>query len=199
MSKEDYELFIKEMADVEPLGTPETNAVQHIRTQPTPGQIYRRETAMRTTDLDENQLPSAFVDYVHPEAIISFRRDGIQNGVFRRLQQGSYDIDATLDLHGLTIEQARTEVFRFIRDCLHYDVRFALITHGKGRGNKDGIPLLKSFLARWLPMFEEVMGFHSAQKWHGGAGAVYLLLKKSEAAKQKTREKLGLTSNKPVP
>jgi DNA-nicking Smr family endonuclease len=78
-------------------------------------------------------------------------------------------------------------------------VRSALISHGKGRGNKDGKPLLKSYLARWLPMFPEIMAFHSAQKWHGGAGAVYLLLRKSEKQKEKTRERLGLVSGKPVP
>jgi DNA-nicking Smr family endonuclease len=103
-----------------------------------------------------------------------------------------------LDLHGLTVEQARHEVHRFIRDCVHYDVRSALISHGKGRNNKERQPLLKSFLARWLPMFPEVMAYHSAQKWHGGAGAVYVLLRKSEKAKDRTRERLGLSSGKPV-
>jgi DNA-nicking Smr family endonuclease len=199
MSDEDYELFLKEMADVARLNAAGQGAVRPQRAAPTPGQMYRREAAMRTRDMDQNQLPTAFVDYVHPEAVLSFKRDGIQNGVFRRLQQGAYEIEAMLDLHGLTIEQARGEVFRFIRDCIRHDVRSALISHGKGRNNKDGLPLLKSFLARWLPMFSEIMAFHSAQKWHGGTGAVYLLLRKSEKAKEETREKLGLSSGKPVP
>jgi DNA-nicking Smr family endonuclease len=198
MNDEEFELFQKEMADVERL--PEANrAVVGGRARPTPGQRYRREAAQRTGDFDENQLPTVFVDYVHPEATISFKRDGIQDGVFRRLQKGAYAIEAMLDLHGLTVEQARHEVHRFIHDCLHYDVRSALISHGKGRNNKEQKPLLKSFLARWLPMFPEVMAYHSAQKWHGGAGAVYVLLRKSEKAKDKTREKLGLSSGKPVP
>ena len=199
MSDEDYELFLKEMADVEPLGPSGPTLMPAAKAQPTPGQLYRREAATRTRDMDVNQLPTAFVDYVHAEAILSFKRDGIQDGVFRRLQRGAYDIEAVLDLHGYTIEQARAEVFRFVRDCLDYDVRLALISHGKGRRNKDQIPLLKSFLARWLPMFPEIMAFHSAQKWHGGAGAVYLLLRKSERAKEKTRERLGFASGKPVP
>jgi DNA-nicking Smr family endonuclease len=90
-------------------------------------------------------------------------------------------------------------VYSFIHECLRYDVRSALITHGKGQRNKDQIPLLKSFLARWLPLFPEVMAFHSAQKWHGGAGAVYVLLRKSEKAKAETRERLGLSAGKPEP
>lgn len=198
MTDDDQKLFQQEMADVRPIDQ-SGRAVLTQREAPTPGQLYRRETAQRGTDFDENQLPTAFVEFVHPEATISFKRDGIQNGVFRRLYQGGYEIEAMLDLHGLTVEQARHEVYRFIRDCVRHDVRSALISHGKGRGNKERKPLLKSYLARWLPMFPEIMAFHSAQKWHGGTGAVYLLLRKSEKQKEKTRERLGLVSGKPVP
>ncbi|SMF93626.1 DNA-nicking endonuclease, Smr domain [Methylomagnum ishizawai] len=199
MPPEDFELFRQEMADVEPLSTPGL-ALSKPRTAPTPGQDYRREAAQREAGLfDENQLPTVFVEPLHPEAILSFKRGGIQNGVFRRLQRGGYDIEAMLDLHGLNVEQARHEVHRFIQDCLRHDVRLALISHGKGRNNKEQRPVLKSFLARWLPMFPEVMAFHSAQRYHGGAGALYLLLRKSERQKHKTREKLGLVSGKPEP
>lgn len=197
MSEDDNDLFQKEMAGVRPLRRGAKESVRSAPQEVTPGQLYRREAAMRTRDLDENQLPTTFVQYVPAEAILSFKRDGIQNGVFRRLQRGVYAIDATLDLHGLNVEEARGAVFRFIHDCVQHDVRSALISHGKGRGNKARIPLLKSFLARWLPMFPEIMAFHSAQKWHGGTGAVYILLRKSERAKDETREKLGLASSKP--
>ncbi|WP_348758195.1 DNA endonuclease SmrA [Candidatus Methylocalor cossyra] len=198
MTEEDSELFRKELADVQPLA-PGGRIPATERRPPTPGQLYRREAAQRGQAGDENRLPTVFVQPVHPEAILSFKRAGIQNGVFRRLQRGEYAIEAMLDLHGLTVEQARHEVYRFIGDCLRYDVRLALISHGKGRGNKDGRPLLKSFLARWLPMFPEVMAFHSAQRWHGGTGAVYLMLRKSAAQKEQTRRRLGLSSGKPEP
>ena len=199
MNDEESELFQREMADVRPLPSSRRVAPAREWAEPTPGQLYRRETAQRGRDFDANRLPTTFVEYLHPEAALSFKRDGIQQGVFRRLQQGGYAIEAVLDLHGLTVEQARDEVYRFVRDCLDHDVRSALISHGKGRRNKDGIPLLKSFLARWLPMFPEVMAFHSAQKCHGGTGAVYLLLRKSENDKDETREQLGFSSGKPAP
>ena len=200
MKDEEFELFQREMADVQPLKPPNVFIHHERKTRaPTPGQRYRREAAQRTVGFDENSLPTAFVEQVRPEAILSYRREGIQNGVFHRLKQGAYEIEAMLDLHGLTLEQARHEVYGFIHDCLEHDIRLALISHGKGRGNKDQIPLLKSFLARWLPLFAEVMAFHSAQKWHGGAGAVYVLLRKTERAKQRTRERLGLVSGKPEP
>jgi DNA-nicking Smr family endonuclease len=199
MNTEEFELFQKEMADVRPLSESGRAPPRERRQPPTPGQIYRRESAMRGVGFDENQLPTAFVETLHPEAVLSFQRGGIQNGVFRRLQRGGYDIEAMLDLHGLTVEQARHEVYRFIQDCMRHDVRLALISHGKGRNNKEQRPLLKSFLARWLPMFPEVMAFHSAQRWHGGAGALYLMFRKSERQKEATRVKLGLKSGKPEP
>jgi DNA-nicking Smr family endonuclease len=196
MSDDDFNLFRQETADVIPLQQ-KPLWLHPTRTRSTPGQDYRREAAQRNQAFDVNRLPTAFVEFVHPEAIISFRRDGIQHGVFHKLQQGGYDIEAMLDLHGFTVEQARDELFRFIADCLHHDVRSALSSHGKGRNNKEQKPLLKSYLARWLPLFPEVMAFHSARKFHGGAGAVYLLLRKSEKQKQKTREALGITHGKP--
>jgi DNA-nicking Smr family endonuclease len=197
MNDEEFEFFQKEMADVAPLRHSPRVPIRAARPIPTPGQLYRRDAAQRSVEFTANQLPTAFVDYVHPEACIQFKRDGVQNGVFRKLQQGGYPIEAALDLHGFTLEQARHEVFQFIADCRRHEVRSALISHGKGRRNKDQIPLLKSFLFRWLPMFPDVMAFHSAQKWHGGAGAVYVLLRKSEKAKETTRERLGFLSGKP--
>lgn len=198
MSDDELDLFRKEVADIQPLMTHARPDPRNVARVVTPGQLYSREAAQRSTsDLDVSRLPTAFVEPVRPEAVISFQREGIQNGVIRRLQRGAYDIEAMLDLHGLTVEQARQEVHRFIQDCMRCDVRLGLISHGKGQRNKGQIPLLKSFLARWLPMFPEVMAYHSAQKWHGGAGAVYVLLRKSEKAKAETRERLGLAVSKP--
>lgn len=87
MTDDDLKLFQQEMADVRPIDQSGRAVLTH-REAPTPGQLYRRESAQRGTDFDENQLPTAFVEFVHPEATISFKRDGIQNGVFRRLCQG---------------------------------------------------------------------------------------------------------------
>ncbi len=198
MNNEDEDaLFLSEMQGVRPLKKDVREPEKFRDDSLVPGLTYRRESAQRALGLDEIQLPTAFVEPVRPEAVISFKRDGIQHGVFRSLQRGDYAHEAMLDLHGLTVEQARQELYRFVADCVHYDVRSALISHGKGRGNKDKIPLLKSFLVRWLPMFPQVMAFHSAQKWHGGAGAVYVLFRKTERAKDETRERLGLGSGKP--
>jgi DNA-nicking Smr family endonuclease len=196
MNDEDDALFRQEMAGVKPLKSPVAESPRSQSKRPTPGQNYRREAAQRGVR-EENHLPTGFIEPVAPEAVIGFRRPGIQNGVFRNLEQGRYPVEATLDLHLMTIEEARTQVFRFIQDCLRHEVRTALINHGKGgrRGREQAV--IKSCVARWLPMFPDVMAFHSAQRFHGGTGAVYVLLRKSEHAKERTREALGLKSDKP--
>lgn len=196
MPADDKDLFQREMEGVIPL-KPAEQAVLRPKEAPTPGQLYRRSAAQREVGADANFLSTECVEYLDREAVLSFRRQGIQHAVFRKLEQGAYEIEAVLDLHMLSVEEARKAVFEFIRDCMKHDVRTVLINHGKG-GREAGKPTyLKSNVARWLPQFDEVLAFHSAQRWHGGTGAVYVMLRKSEKQKQITRQKLGLTSIKP--
>lgn len=197
MSDEEEDLFRREIADVQPLKADPKLLLRQTDSSQGPGLSYRRESAERSPEMDETRLPTTFVEPVGPEAVLSFRRSGIQSGVFRRLQRGEYPQEAVLDLHGYTVAEARRVLCTFMADCEALDVRSALISHGKGRGNPEGIPRIKSCLLRWLPLFPSVLAFHSAQKWHGGAGALYVLFRKTERAKDRTRERLRLGSGKP--
>ena len=122
-------------------------------------------------------------------SLLSFKRPGVQNGVFRNFRLGKYGIDARLDLHKMSVEQARKELFQFVIDCLTNDIRSALVTHGKGEGRKTPA-ILKSYVAFWLPQIPDVLAFHTAQKQHGSYGATYILLRKSNNKKKETRTKL---------
>lgn len=141
--------------------------------------LARREAATAQVHKNRNDLSGDYHDPVDPNAMLSFQRPGVQNGVFRNLRLGKYAIDARLDLHLHTVEAARSAVFTFVRDCLEHDVRCALITHGKGEGRQQPA-VLKSCINHWLPQMEAVLAFHSAQKQHGGSGATYVMLRKSE-------------------
>lgn len=190
MDNKDLDLFRKEMLDVQPLKASGTINFRKA-TAPTPGQIYRRKTTNSNT-LDVNFLPSDFIGPVHPYDLISYKRDGVQNGVYRKLKRGDYPIEAVLDIQRANADKARHEVFRFIADCLEYDVRSALIRHGMGRQKLQSVHPLKSLLVRWLRMFSEVLAYHSAQKHHGGVTAVYILLRKSEKLKEINRRRFGM-------
>ena len=90
----------------------------------------------------------------------------------------------------MTVDQARIEVFDFIKQSIQYDVRSLIIIHGKGRHNQSLQARLKSYVNRWLPDMPEVQAFCSAQPRHGGTGAIYVLLGKSERKKQENRDKI---------
>lgn len=123
-----------------------------------------------------------------PDDIIEFKRSGVQDGVFRKLRLGKYPIQAKLDLHRKTLTQARDEVVHFLKQCLRMDARTVILVHGKGH-NSNPPALMKSYVAFWLQQINEVLCVHSAQPFHGGSGAVYVMLKKNSEQKLENRER----------
>lgn len=149
----------------------------------------RRQAAQSEQEQkDGNHLQTSEVKRVGPHDVMGYKRPGIQDGVFRKLRLGKYEIEARLDLHRRTVEEARREVFRFIQDCMTHDIRSVLILPGKGDRNTSDPALLKSYLVHWLEDLDDVQAFHTAQPHHGGSGAFYVLLRKSERKKQLARE-----------
>lgn len=181
------DLFRQEMSGVQPLEKKRVSL--NVRpAEPTEAQLARRESASNHKPTDENLLTSEYVEMVDPHDILGFKRGGVQEGVYRKLRLGKYQVDAVLDLHRKTVEQSRKEVFEFVRECGDLGLRTIMILHGKGdRSNPPA--LLKSYVNKWLPVLPQVMAFHSAQRHQGGAGALYVLLKKSDARKQENRER----------
>ncbi|MBK1852691.1 DNA endonuclease SmrA [Marinobacter sp. 1-4A] len=187
ITKNDRLSFLEEMKDVRRIRKPNRAEITTPR-ELTPGHLERQRAAVEKPLRDSNPLTSDIVEPLTAHDILSWQRPGIQNGVFRKLRLGQYPIEARLDLHRMTVEQARKEVFQFIGDCVSYGLRSVMILHGKGERNPDGIAQLKSYLAKWLPELADVMAFHSAQKRHGGTGAVYVMVRKSDRDKQHNRE-----------
>ncbi|WP_232347311.1 DNA endonuclease SmrA [Edwardsiella ictaluri] len=120
--------------------------------------------------------------------LAALKREGIQDGVYRKLRLGKYALQAVLDLHRHTLIEARTALLQFVADCIARDVRTALVLHGKGERSQPQA-LLKSYVSAWLPQIPDVMAIHSADRRHGGSGALYILLRKSERRKADNRER----------
>lgn len=186
-SKDERLFFLEQMKDVRRIRRPNRAEVS-APTELTPGHLERQRAAVDASPRDANPLTASDVDPLTAHDILSWQRPGVQHGVFRKLRLGQYPIEARLDLHRKTVEEARREVFGFVRDCVRYGLRSVIILHGKGERNPDGIAQIKSYLARWLPELEEVLAFHSARKHHGGTGAVYVMVRKSDQQKQRNRE-----------
>jgi DNA-nicking Smr family endonuclease len=160
-------------------------------------QLERRYTALgvnRTPAVDPNPLTLAEVPPVGPRDVLEWKKDGVQHQVFSRLKNGQYPIEGSLDLHRLSVKEAREAVFKFFTLAEAKGWRTVLIAHG--RGEQSATPArLKSFVAHWLGQLAQVIAWSSADRRHGGTGAVLVLVKKSAASKEQTREQYGLKSD----
>jgi DNA-nicking Smr family endonuclease len=131
---------------------------------------------------EERELAFHFEDDPHAEpilsdTILSFKKTNIADKILRNLKKGQYNIEARLDLHGMTIQEAEIALSHFFETCLTQKYRVVLIISGKGKNHYA--PVLKNKLNQWLRQFAPVLAFCSALPRHGGTGALYVLLKHS--------------------
>lgn len=115
---------------------------------------------------------------VGQEDLLSYKQTGVPDKTLRNLRKGKYNVDAILDLHGLTVEEAKSAIREFIDLCIRRDIDVALIIHGKGRHSER--PVLKNKLNQWLRGINVVLAFCSAASAQGNRGAVYVLLKRKK-------------------
>ncbi|MEM8562419.1 MAG: DNA endonuclease SmrA [Pseudomonadota bacterium] len=192
MGDDNEQQFMEEMADVVPLNREPRVASRgkHISDRDT-SQALRRASAERCEAPDRNFLTEDDIKPLDAWYVLDFKRPGVQNGVFRKLKQGRYDAEARLDLHRMNVKQARRELFGFLNEAIELGLRTVLIMHGKGQSAADQqrCSILKGAADKWLRQLDAVQAFHSAQPRHGGTGAVYVLLRKSEARKRENRER----------
>ena len=187
MSEKD--LFLEEMSGVKPL---QREPRERLIRQSAEGDVeLRRQAATEPLNEKIHPLLDEGVDPLDAWYVLDFKRPGIQHGVYKKLRMGRYDIDARLDLHRMTVKQAREEVKQFIDEAGKLGLRTLLILHGKGQRKveQENTAVLKGYVNHWLQQLEMVQAFHSAQPVHGGTGAVYVLLRKSADKKRENRER----------
>ena len=105
---------------------------------------------------------------------------GTDRRMLRRLELGDHPPELSLDLHGLTEDEARAAVRSGLRRALKAGMRCVRIIHGRGLRSPDG-PVLKRALPRWLaqpPQGRRVLAFTTAGKYGASGGATLVLLRK---------------------
>jgi DNA-nicking Smr family endonuclease len=113
----------------------------------------------------------------------------LDSKIFRQLRTGSLSPEAHLDLHGHNALQARDAVIAFIKSNYLSGKRCLLLIPGRGVNSPGGLPVLRQEIKSWLtrdPLKRVVLAFCTAQPRHGGAGALYVLLR----ARKKTGGKI---------
>ncbi|MEH2524452.1 MULTISPECIES: Smr/MutS family protein [unclassified Bradyrhizobium] len=99
------------------------------------------------------------------------------------LSRGRKEIDARLDLHGMTQTRAHRALFGFLQRAHHDGLTFVLIITGKGKvGSESERGVLRRQVPQWLalPEFRSlVVGFEEAHIGHGGEGALYVRVRRA--------------------
>jgi DNA-nicking Smr family endonuclease len=99
------------------------------------------------------------------------------------LSRGRKEIDARLDLHGMTQTRAHRALFDFLQRAHHDGLTFVLVITGKGKvGAESERGVLRRQVPQWLglPEFRSlVVGFEEAHIGHGGEGALYVRVRRA--------------------
>jgi DNA-nicking Smr family endonuclease len=100
-----------------------------------------------------------------------------------RLTRGVVAIDRRIDLHGLTQAAAEVRLKRFLAEAQESGARVVLVITGKGapEGSREERGVLRRVVPHWLAaadMRSIVVGFEEASRAHGGAGALYVRIRR---------------------
>ena len=86
-------------------------------------------------------------------------------------------MQAELDLHGYTTDEARDVLADFLYEARQRGYRCVRVVHGKGLTSPNREPVLKGKVRLWLTQRDEVLAYCEAPHHAGGSGAVLVLLK----------------------
>jgi DNA-nicking Smr family endonuclease len=173
------QLFAREMAGVRPLGRENYVPGRRDPNAPPAPVDDDAEAMAQLADLVEGRSTFDFTSSSDEQ--IEGIAQGLDRRLLKRLRQGNFAVQAHLDLHGKTRQEARLAVERFLAESRARRRRCVLLVHGRGLNSKDQIPVLKEALKVWLArgrIARSVLAFCSARPVDGGVGAVYVLLRK---------------------
>lgn len=181
----DTDLFASAMAGVVPLPQ---ETVARIG-GPVPANGHRppvSEEAEALAELSDLLTGTACFDITDTREYVEGVVIGLDPRLIRRLRRGDFSWQAYVDLHGLTAVEGRDAVDRFILESFRAGRRCVLIVHGRGHNSKDHTPVLKERLKSWLAhgrIGKVVLAFATARPCDGGAGALYVLLRRERRAR----------------
>ena len=120
-------------------------------------------------------------DLTETDEYVEGMRVGLDPRLISRLRRGEFAMQDHIDLHGMIQLDAKLALQEFILKSVRKGMRTVLVVHGRGLGSPGGRPVLKHAAAQWLSHGEigaHVHAFTSARHQDGGAGAMYVLLRR---------------------
>lgn len=176
---DDLALFNKEMHGVKAIDNSNIAKIEpnNARKKPDAKTLAKRAAAVGPTETEHAELSDtyAMLNPVASQATLSYRIATLQHKVFEDLKAGNIRWYEAVDLHGCTVEEARTAVLEIIQIAKNENQNVIKIVHGKGPE-----AILKTYVNSWLRQHRDVLAFVSAPEKQGGTGAVLVLLKRAE-------------------
>lgn len=175
---EDTELFKKALVGVKPIAN---DNIANTKTTPSKKvdaqTLAKRAAAEGSAEQEHTEISDtqAILNPVASQAALSYRIATLQHKVFEDLKAGKMRWFEAVDLHGCTVEQARSAVLQIIQIAKDENQNVIKIVHGKGPE-----AILKTYVNGWLRQHRDVLAFVSAPENQGGTGAVLVLLKRAE-------------------
>lgn len=171
---DDASLFRRLMDDVRPVQQ-DIRAPDFKRKPPARARFRREDEASVLRESLE-----ADIDEIETGAgeALRFHRASVGRRTMRKLARGNFAVQGEIDLHGMTVPEAKGHLRDFITESVLRGHTCVRVVHGKGLGSGHRGPVLKSKVNNWLRRWSEVLAFVSTRQVHGGTGAVYVLLRK---------------------
>jgi DNA-nicking Smr family endonuclease len=170
----------KAFSDVQKLPATNKAAIARAKPAPVPHQTIADERdVLEASKYGDDPHPQAWDTGQEFEHEQTFVRPGLGADVASKLRRGRWSVQAELDLHGLTSDEAHDALSDFIVDARTRRYRCVRVIHGKGLTSPNKEPVLKGKVRRWLARWDEVLAYTEAPRHAGGSGALLVLLKGS--------------------
>ncbi|MGK0298138.1 MAG: DNA-nicking Smr family endonuclease [Gammaproteobacteria bacterium] len=172
---EDIALFRKTVGDVISIKQNKAKLIKAVTPLRQASRKYKDENIKSATYYEEF-IPENF--RISATEQLQFKRPGIQDKLFQKLKRGQLSILDNLDLHGMTIFNAKLTFNQFMLQTRKFNTQTCVrVIHGKGYRSKDGQPKIKQNIQLWLQEDKNVLAYSSCRPADGGTGAIYLLIK----------------------
>ncbi len=185
-TSDEMELLREALRDVRPLGGPR-HAPPATETGSTRPLSVVTEDAEVLAELSDLVAGQGEFDITETEEYVEGARVGLDPRLIVRLRRGEFPIEAHLDLHGMTQADSRQALTEFIQESARKGRRTVLVVPGRGLGSPGGKPVLKHATVHWLShgmLCGYVLCFVTARPTDGGAGAIYVLLRRDRRRAQ---------------
>ncbi|MEM7543485.1 MAG: Smr/MutS family protein [Pseudomonadota bacterium] len=166
-------LFRKAVTNTKKLNS---DTVEPHRRKPPPRKLRRGDDF---DAVDENVMERPHASGQTSSSGDTYRRNGVQERMLKKLRRGQFPVVDEVDLHGLRVEEARRHLARFIAGHRRAQMSCVRVIHGKGLSSPGREPVLKPLTRQWLQNHPRVLAFVPAALNDGGSGALYVLLRGS--------------------